>query len=360
MGVSRPSAGDGGDRSRPRHLRPYAPPGFRQTVTDPMDEQHCVHLIAYVRTSKVTDWKRIALLYGDAQGPAFVYRSDNAETFGRYAKDGTVLWVIESHKDAPPSLVARLEIVGQVHARLEIDVIEESGRADVPDGMLRAFEYGRKLRWYAVGDRGHSRFFGYNDVSRALLRTDLEGEPAPWRGHQKWSPKFGQSLQGPRRIKSGIEALKELADTLARRSVFLSWKHRDFAGRHDQVEAVIAALVAEGIDCWWDQRALPASRALARLTGAPDVLERLLDYGLDRSRVLLALGSKHWGSPSSRDANRNWTRGEWDRGPIRFAYEIDGPPEDGWPDKPTKTFPRGTPVPSVARQIADHLANRRG
>ena len=36
-----------------------------------------------------------------------------------------------------------------------------------------------------------------------------------------------------------------------------SWKHRDFRDRHDQIETLITALVAEGIDCWWDQRLKP-------------------------------------------------------------------------------------------------------
>ncbi|MGE5239321.1 MAG: hypothetical protein ACM3ON_11005 [Chloroflexota bacterium] len=313
------------------------------------------HLIAYVRTSKVTDWKRLALRYGDERGPAFVYRSDDDTTFAEYARSGTVLWVIESHLGAPPSLVARLQIVAQLHARLDVTVLETAANAQVPSGMLRDFEYGRKLRWYAVADPECSRFFGYNDVSTALLKTELDGKPAHWRGADKWWPKYGQSLQRPRRIKSGAEELEMLARHLAERSVFLSWKHDDFKERHPAVRELVNALVHEGIDCWWDELALPPSRAITRLRRQPELLTRLLDYGLTKSTILLALGSPNWGTPSSKDPSRNWTRGEWDRSRVRVAYEIDGPPSEGWPSDPRETFSRDTPVTFVVRSISDRL-----
>ena len=100
------------------------------------------HLIAYVRTSKVTDWKRLALLYEEDGKPAFVYRSDDDLTFAEHARNGAVLWIIESHEDGPPSIVARLQVTGQLHAKLRVDVLEATGRAEVPNGMLLAFEYG--------------------------------------------------------------------------------------------------------------------------------------------------------------------------------------------------------------------------
>ena len=320
-----------------------------------MGEMDQAHILAYVKTSKVTDWKRISLHYGNDKGPAFIYRSDDDLTFAEYAREDAVLWIIESHASAPPSLVARLQIVGQLHAKLEINVLEKNGYTEIPSGMLRAFEYGRKLRWYAVGDPKCSRFFGYNNVSDALLKTDLEGKPAPWCGFDKWLPKFGQSLERPRLIKSGKNELEKAAKNLTERSVFLSWKHCDFKKRHHEIRSLVNALVDEGIDCWWDQLALPRSCALTRLTKDPQLLKNLLDYGLGKSKVLLALGSKHWGRPSSKDPSRNWTRGEWDRSQIQFAYEIDGPPKDGWPSNPVEKFSKSEPRASVVRHIADKL-----
>lgn len=317
------------------------------------------HLVAYVRTSKVTDWKRLALLYERDGTPAFVYRSDDDVTFAEHAKEGAVLWIIESHKDAPPSLVARLQVVGQLHAKLRVDVLEVTGNANVPNGMLLDFEYGRKLRWYAVGDPNCSRFFGHNDVSGALIETDLEGEPARWQGAREWAPRFGQRLQRPRRLRSGQESLEKFAEDLAERSVFLSWKHCNFKERHHEIRALVRALADNNIECWWDQLALPRSRALNRLTKDPDLLKRLLDYGLAESQVLLALGSQDWGKPSSRDSSRNWTLGEWEGSQVQFAYEIDGPPELGWPTEPKRTFTREDSLSKVVNDIVAYFDGRR-
>jgi hypothetical protein len=320
-----------------------------------MGEKRLVHLIAYVKTSKVTDWKRIALHFGDIENPAFIYRSDDEQTFAQYAKKGAVVWIIESHFKSQPSLVARLRVAGQVQGKLKIDIIESSGDVNIPNGMLPAFEYGRKMRWYAVGDSKKCRFYGFNKASDALLKLELTGNPAPWRGAEEWLPRFGHSLQRPRLIKSGIEELEKLANDLTARSVFLSWKHCDFKDDHNEIEALINALVEKGIDCWWDQLTLPSSAALSRLRSKPELLKRLLDYGLAKSKILLILGSENWGSPSSSDPSRNWTLGEWNRSSIQFAYEIHGPPKDGYPAKPTKTFPKGTSSTIIVQRVSDYL-----
>ena len=77
---------------------------------------------------------------------------------------------------------------------------------------------------------------------------------------------------------------------------------------------------------------------------------------MTKSNVLLALGTRNWGLPSSTDATRNWTLGEWERSKARFAYEIGGRPKNGWPSEPTRpAFPEGTPVAAVVRAVADYL-----
>jgi len=45
---------------------------------------------------------------------------------------------------------------------------------------------------------------------------------------------------------------------------------------------------------------------------------------------------------------------------VRFAYEIDGRPESGWPSEPSRPVsPKSTPVASVVRAIADYLDEHR-
>lgn len=311
------------------------------------------HVVAYVQTSKLTDWKRLALHHSRRAGhPVFVYRSDDDRVFARYAKAGAVLWVIESHPSRPPSLAARLDITGQVHGRLEIDVVETSGRSTVSPELLRSFEYGRKLRWYAVGSARRSRFYGLNDISPALLATRLEGGQRWEPGAMRWRSEFGRTFLRPRLVAEGAACLVAAAERLETRSVFLSWKHRDFEGSAgERVVELVEALVAEGLDCWWDRRALPSSPALERLRRHPDLLGRMLDDGLRRARYLLALGSPAYGEPSASSSARNWTAAEWDTAGSRLVWAHWGTPRTGWPAG-EYTLLRQRTARTVARAIA--------
>ena len=73
-------------------------------------------LIAYVQSAKLTDWKRIAMKFAWDDRPCFIYGSDDDRQFEEYAKGGATLWVIESHPDAPPSLVARITGISKATA----------------------------------------------------------------------------------------------------------------------------------------------------------------------------------------------------------------------------------------------------
>ncbi len=315
------------------------------------------HLVAYVRTSRLTDWKRRALQHSqDAGHPVFLYRSDH-EVFGRHARPGAVLWIIESHPGRGPSLAARLDIAGRIHGVIRIEVLEQSGEIGGALELLPSFEYGRGKRWYAVGDPETSRFFGFNDISHALLATSFEAR-VPWAPNETaWKPAYGRTFISPRLVAPGGESqLAAAARRLAERSVFVSWKHGDFGdGLDGRIPALAGALAAAGLDCWWDQRALPSSPALERLRGKPDLLGALLDDGLRRARCVLAVGSTNYGEPSASDPSRNWTRNEWFRAHARLTWAGWGRPTNGWPDARHHALPDEASIEAVADEVAKRV-----
>lgn len=156
-----------------------------------------------------------------------------------------------------------------------------------------------------------SVLYGRNDFSRALLSTELKGGQ-PWTpGAVVWEAGFGRRFIRPRRAVAGQSALHDAAKRLRAQSIFVSWKHRDFASRPGGVLQLVNQLAAAGLDCWWDHRAMPRSKALTKLHHQPELLGLLLEDGLNDATALLALGSDQYGQPSSSTSGRNWTLSEW-------------------------------------------------
>ena len=319
-----------------------------------------VELIAYVQTAKVTDWKRRVLRHRLESGrPVYLYRSDDDHDFAEFARPGAVLWIVESHRNQPPSLAARLDVIGQIHAEAVLEIRDREGETESALSMLRSFEYHSTNRWYAVGDPETSRFYGLNDFSGALLSTELKGGQ-PWEpGAVVWEPAFGRRFIRPRRVVAGQSALHDAAKRLRTRSIFVSWKHRDFASRPGVVLELVNQLAAAGLDCWWDHRAMPRSRALTKLHHQPELLGLLLEDGLNHATALLALGSDQYGQPSSSISGRNWTLGEWlqakEMAKELFVWERWGVPDVGWPDGNYDDLPAEWDSARFARAIADRL-----
>lgn len=317
------------------------------------------HVVAYVRTSRATDWRRIAVEHRMESGePLLVYRSDSPTYFHRDVRPKATLWVIESHPGRPPSLIARLDVVGRLRTTRDKVILEQEGEVGDAPTMLRRYTWEKEgepptrsgTSWYAVGGRS-SRFFGYNDISTALLATELVGRET-WRpGTTTWNPRFGWKLQQPRTIRRGAQHLVDAAERLTERSVFLSWKYRDLEGKRQQIQAVVDGFARAGFDCWWDHRALPASRALGKIQDDPELLGQVLRDGLARSSNLLALGSPHYGRPSLTDPTRNWTASEWQQVDRRFVWERWGRPIDGWPAGHHEPLPADIDEADVATEL---------
>jgi hypothetical protein len=288
------------------------------------------HVVAYVSRSKVTDWKR---LMSPRTGKAFpfVYGSNDENVFAPTVKEGSVLWVIgATPDDRPPSLVARLNVIG----RLDPPGEETFG---IPHGVVRTFR--KKFHYIAVGDSNKSRFYGHNDASRALLglvlkwvhrERTLSGEKPCPQGTCVWKPSYATPLNRPATIVSDPKPMIDL-DASADRCVFISWKRSDNWTRRASIRKLAYALADERVFSWLDVLAFPPSIALrTKVDPNRALIRRLLKYGYKHCGGLLAIETKEYGN---KGISGNWTKMEWTGNldvneppcppPLRWVYRFE-------------------------------------
>jgi hypothetical protein len=268
-----------------------------------------VHLVAYVQGSIISRWKRLVLKYACEGKPTFVYGSNDDRQFNRFARDGAVLWIVASHRDYPPTLVAKLN---------NVERIDEGRESTIPPGLLSELKplgHGKKYRFKVRGARG-SRFYGHNDAIPVLNELALLGNDGriAKEAKEEWNPrKHGNMLQRPHRVYDA-SPLATFSDKLQRQTVFISWKHCDVKGRkHDNlrrrsyVKEFARELNKAEIAVWLDEFALPNYRPK---TADDNLLELLLSQGLKQSRVVIAVASNQYGCRSPGSI-KNWTKQEW-------------------------------------------------
>jgi hypothetical protein len=272
------------------------------------------HVVAYVQRARITDWKRL-MDPGEDQPFPFIYGSRDGNVFAEYVKQGTVLWVFSATPDGrPPSLVAKLHVIGRAD--------DPDGESyGVPPGVLRAFRKeinGRRLFDYiAVGHPTLSRFYGYNNASKALLSLTLKwvhtprtlsGEAPCPQGTCTWQSSFAAPFNRPALVVSDPKPLEDLAHA-ASCSIFISWKRRDNWKRRKGVRELVYALADQGLFAWLDVFAFPPSIALSqKVDPDAELINRLLRYGYQRCNGLLALETSNYGAPGILG---NWTEMEW-------------------------------------------------
>jgi hypothetical protein len=323
------------------------------------------HILAHVNLSKVTDWKR---LMNPPTGKAipFVYGSNDGNVFAEMVREGSVLWVISATPDRrPPSLVAKLDVIG----RLDDAAGETFG---IPASVRHAFM--KRFKYIAVGDPEASRFYGYNNASRALLslvlkwvrreRTLSEQLPYP-QGTCIWRPSYATPLNRPAGIVGDATPLIDL-HRAAVRCVFISWKRKDNWSRRASIRRLAYALADEGLFVWLDVLAFPPSIAL-KMKVDPDarLIRRLLRYGYEQCKGLLALETAAYGS---KGLKANWTLKEWNGKfeknrparplPFRAVYRFDSSKASARLVQKRDRFMSGMEWAGVAKIIRDEMASR--
>jgi hypothetical protein len=263
------------------------------------------NVLCYVQRSLITKWKRLVLTRDE---PLFVYGSNDHRVFEKRLRNGGVLWVIASIPKGPPQLVARLDI--------EMVRKREDPELNINPRFLQEFNY----TWIGKG-KETSEFFGHNNAECPLLQlTFLPEKRKPWKIDEhamQWQGKYGRKLRSPRYIcerdkwvnglKSvGSQPLIDLKKKKAR-TIFLSWKWRD--NKKSFMRELANELVVEGFMPWLDLLAMPWSRDLKEREKDKPKLARLLKYGYQRSALIVAIDSTHYGT--ANQCNPNWTANEW-------------------------------------------------
>jgi len=267
------------------------------------------HLVAYVQWPIISRWKRLVLKYACGDQPTFVYGSNDKRQFDRFARDGAVLWIMASHRNYPPTLVAQLKNVERIDGGREFTI---------PPGLLSELKpLGRdkKFQFIVQGSKG-SCFYGHNDATIVLKELALLGNDGKIlkEAEEEWNPrKHGNLLQRPYRLYHSYP-IKNFADKLQRHTVFISWKHCNVKGRKHEnlrkrkyVMEFARELNKNTIAVWIDEWALPNYEPR---TADDNLMQLLLRQGLKQSRVVIAVASDQYGC-ISMDSTRNWTNLEW-------------------------------------------------
>ncbi|MEJ2309874.1 MAG: hypothetical protein P8Z78_11220 [Gammaproteobacteria bacterium] len=188
----------------------------------------------------------------------------------------------------------------------------------VPPGLLSDLKpvgEGRRYNYVVRGGK-RSRFYGHNDVSGVLdelaflgTHGNLVKQPG-----EAWVPRrHGNMLQRAHRIADATP-LENFSRRLDRRSLFISWKHRDVKGRRREnlgvrrhVLEFTRELNRRGMAVWLDELALPDYRPK---TADDNLLDLLLRQAMQQCRVLVGVATRHYGCISP-DSTVNWTALEW-------------------------------------------------
>lgn len=253
--------------------------------------------LSYVQTKRITDWKRLVITKGNL---IFLYGSNDSKIFAKIPSN-SILWIIESHPQRPPSLVAKLNVAS-------IQLLEE-----VLDTDPEKFRHYKEFKWIALCKKT-SVFFGYNNVENELSNLYFENSIGiQWKlGNQAfWSSDFGRKLQGTKRISNSAYAKNPVFNKYVQHekpSIFMSWKWKDTS--YEWIKELAYKLSDAGYIIWLDILVLPRSKALNIVASDSKKLEKLLKYGYSHSEYLLAIDSANYGI-KSRNSQKNWTLREW-------------------------------------------------
>lgn len=320
------------------------------------------HFIAYIQQSRMTDWKRLSLRNGkNKRVRPWVYGFNDPGLADALTED-SVLWVIgafnvgigkKPKRALPPMLVAKLVID-------RVTSIETISKQKLKNGWLekRPFPFNHRYQAWSVepiaGCVPQSMFYPGNDVFEQLKTArfapkknkevswalvDKIPNDAPtntWQERaQTWRDHCSGRFQQARQLIKGREQLTEFAERVARRSVFLSYKHLDHkptrkhsaVGTWNEPVDFAMALIGCNLFPWLDRIAMPSSRALSKAISdqnARDSLHLLLNEGLSNVSALIAISTENYASKSP-GSDRNWTEDEWLHNSAHFVWKRQQP-----------------------------------
>lgn len=152
------------------------------------------HLVAYVHWSIIGRWKRLVLKYVGEGKPKFVHGSDDDRQFNWYAKNGAVLWIVDSCRSCPPTLIAKLKNVRR---------IDEDRECTVPAGLLSELKplgKGKKISICSTRGTWQSILWSYQGIrqSRAVIAVASDHYGCRSSGREKKPDKAGMESKSRR------------------------------------------------------------------------------------------------------------------------------------------------------------------
>ena len=124
-------------------------------------------------------------------------------------------------------------------------------------------------------------------------------------------------------------------ENILNKTIFISWKHRDYYRRRKLIRKFIVELTKAGFAVWWDRYALPPYGSKTNKQRIDNrIIKLLLDHGMGQCKALIALSSQHYGQQSEK-SKINWTKSEWEHERVhrrkdklyRVAYMLDRLPD---------------------------------
>jgi len=321
-----------------------------------------LHLVCRLQWKRLRAWKKRSLQTQFAAGGRIrpqAYSSSSAGFCGFldpahpcFARP-VVLWIVTSYalpgrRRRVPSLAATVHVRAAYRGddpRLPRDLARYVVRWKTSDTETRPHRC-----IVAEADRTVSRFFPANDMTACLSRLHYVNRDG------------GRTAYSPRRVlrvrPGDVPALEAYADAVARHTVFISYKHADFAepSAGDRppwtVMELAEAFIADKLGVWLDALcAPPGAEESPRDLDADDVT-LLLQEGHAQSAVVVGIDTENYLTPG--EDGHNWTRAEYE-GSVDPRHR----------DAPLRRFAlygdagtRVTPAPDAAARWSEDLGAR--
>jgi len=153
-----------------------------------------------------------------------------------------------------------------------------------------------------------SRFFPANDMATCLSRLHYVNRDG------------GRTMYSPRRVlrihPKDVYLLEEYAETVARHTVFISYKHSDFTNKSTSgtppwtIKELAGAFISKKFSVWIDVLcAPPKSEESPKDLGSEEV-RLLLKEGHAQSAVVIGIETENYLTPG--EGGRNWTLDEYE------------------------------------------------
>ncbi len=287
---------------------------------DRMSDTEPLHLLCRLQWKRLRAWKKRSLqaevfIGGRIRPQAY---SSSSSTFRGFLDDWydhstkpAVLWIVTSYRipgrrHMVPSLAAKVRV--QCTYRGNDDRLTEELKRYVVRWRDSGKEKRPQLCRVVEAEPTFSRFFPANDMATCLSRLQYINRDG------------GQTEYSPRRVlrvhPEDAYLLEDYAEAVARRTVFISYKHSDFtdksASSHPPwtVKELAGAFISGKFGVWLDALCAPPKSEKSPQDLTLEEVRLLLKEGHAQSAVIIGIDTENYLTPG--EGGHNWTLDEYD------------------------------------------------